>query len=138
MTDIADDLRRVPLFSGMTDAALTAVAELASPIEFADGDALTVEGADGDAFFLLLDGRVSVSRGGAPISELAAGDFIGEIALIDGRPRTATAVAVGPVQALVVQRADFQALMERFGAVRLGVLMALTDRIRADERMAIS
>ena len=57
----------------------------------------------------------------------------GEISLVDGRPRTATATAAGPVNALVIRRPEFLELMDRFGAVRLGVLMALTERVRSDE-----
>jgi CRP-like cAMP-binding protein len=58
----------------------------------------------------------------------------GRFSLIDGRPRTASAVAIGPVNALAIERPAFQELMDRFGAVRLGVLMSLSDRIRSDER----
>lgn len=133
MTAAIDDLRSVPLFQGMTARALSAVAELATQVDFADGSALTTEGEDGDAFYMLLDGVVRVSRAGTPVGDLGPGDFIGEISLIDGRPRTATAVAVGEVRTLVVRRAEFLDLMERFSAVRLGVMMSLTDRIRSDE-----
>lgn len=136
MIDTAPDLRRVPLFAGLTDTALTAIAELAEPIDFVDGEALTTEGADGDAFYLIVEGRVEVTRGDQALSTLGAGDFIGEIALVDGRPRTATATADGPVHGLVIRRDGFLALMDRFGAVRLGILMALTERVRADERAA--
>lgn len=128
-----EDLRVVPLFAGMTDRALEAVAALADEVEFADGASLTTEGEDGGAFYMLVAGTVRVSRAGTLVRVLEAGAFIGEISLIDGRPRTATVVAVGPVRALIVRRAGFLELMDRFSAVRLGVLMALTDRIRSDE-----
>ena len=133
MSAAVEDLRAVPLFQGMTDRALGAVAELATQIDIADGTALTTEGENGDAFYMILEGVVRVSRAGKPVGDLGPGDFIGEISLIDGRPRTATTVAVGGVRALVVQRTEFLDLMERFSAVRLGVVMALTERIRTDE-----
>lgn len=133
MTAAIDDLRRVPLFAGMTDRTLEAIAALATETEFADGEALTLEGDEGDAFYLLLDGRVDVTRGGVEVRMMERGDFIGEISLIDGGPRTATATAIGPVLALVIRRDAFLDLMDRFGAVRLGVMMALTERIRSDE-----
>jgi CRP/FNR family cyclic AMP-dependent transcriptional regulator len=134
MDDIVEQLKAVPLFQGMTESALEAVASLASEAEFTDGQTITREGDQGDSFFVLVAGQLRVSRNGSSIRELGPGDFLGEISLIDGRPRTATAVAVGPVRALVVQRPAFLDLMDRFGAVRLGVLMALTDRIRSDEQ----
>lgn len=133
MSAAVEDLRAVPLFQGMTDRALAAVAELATHIDIADSTAITTEGEDGDAFYMILEGVVRVTRAGTPVGDLGTGDFIGEISLVDGRPRTATTIAVGGVRALVVRRAEFLELMERFSAVRLGVVMALTERIRTDE-----
>jgi CRP/FNR family cyclic AMP-dependent transcriptional regulator len=137
MDAIVEQLKAVPLFQGMTDSALEAVAALAREVEFADGQTVTREGEEGDSFFVLVDGRLQVSRNGRTIRELGPGDFLGEISLIDGRPRSATTVATGPVKALVVQRPAFLELMDRFGAVRLGILMALTDRIRSDDRETV-
>lgn len=133
MTAAVTDLKRVPLFQGMTDRALEAIAGLAHEITFEDGDPITKEGDEGDAFFMLIDGRVEVTRGGASVGPLGPGDFIGEISLVDGRPRSATTMAVGHVRALEVCRPEFLELMERHPAVRHGILVALTDRIRSDE-----
>ena len=129
-----DHLKGVPLFQGMTEQSLEAVAGLANEIQFVDGQEVTVEGEPGDSFFVIVDGRLRVSRHGATVRDLGPGDFLGEISLIDGRPRSATTVAIGPVDALVIERPAFQELMEKFGAIRLGILMALSDRIRNDER----
>jgi CRP-like cAMP-binding protein len=131
-TTVTDDLKRVPLFGGMTERALDAIAMLATEHPVADGDAIVVEGEPGDAFYLVVEGTVDVTRRGEAIRRLGVGDFIGEIALVDGRARTATATAVGPVRTLVVRRDAFMELMDRHPAVRLGILMALTDRIRSD------
>jgi CRP/FNR family cyclic AMP-dependent transcriptional regulator len=133
MTATTTDLRMVPLFQGMTDRALEAIAALAHEVEVGGGEPLTREGEAGDAFYLLVDGQVDVTRGGSMVGRLGPGDFIGEISLIDGRPRTATATAVGPVRVLEVCRPEFLELMDRHPAVRLGILVALTDRIRSDE-----
>jgi CRP-like cAMP-binding protein len=77
-------------------------------------------------------GHLEISQGGRPIVQLGPGDFLGEISLVDGRPRTATATARGPVEVLCIRRPAFQELMDAHGAVRHGVLMALTERIRHD------
>ena len=53
---------------------------------------------------------------------------------MDGRPRTATVVAETEVRAIEIRREEFVRLMDRFGAVRLGIVMALTERVRSDER----
>jgi CRP/FNR family cyclic AMP-dependent transcriptional regulator len=135
---VVDHLKTVPLFEGMTEQALEAVAGLANEIRFEDGQTVTVEGEPGDSFYVLVDGQLRVSRQGKTIRDLGPGDFLGEISLIDGRPRSATTVALGPVDALVIERPAFQELMDRFGAVRLGILMALSDRIRSDERESMT
>ena len=128
----ADVLRGVPLFSGMTDRAIEAIAALTSETAFADGDAIVREGDAGETFIILLDGAASIERGGHAIGELGRGDFLGEISLVDGGPRTATVIARGDVSALVVQHADFKRLFEEFGAIRYDIVTALTRRIRRD------
>ena len=132
MGAIADHLRQVPLFEGLTDRVIEAVAAVARETRFDDDESLIREGEPGDGFFVIVDGRVRVSRGGEPVSELGPGDFLGEISLVDNRPRTASAVAAGPVGAIVVDRASFLKLVERVGSARLGILTTLTDRIRRD------
>ena len=133
MSAVVDHLANVPLFQGMTESARDAVAGLAQETHFDDGDDVTREGDEGDAFYVVVDGRLVVSRNGMTLRELGPGDFLGEISLVDGRPRTATVTATGPVKALVIRRPEFLELMDRYGAVRLGVLMALTERVRGDE-----
>ena len=137
MSAVVDHLANVPLFQGMTESARDAVAGLAQETHFAEGDAVTREGDEGDAFFVIVDGRLTVSRNGMTLRELEPGDFLGEISLVDGRPRTATVTASGPVKALVIRRPEFLELMDRYGAVRLGVLMALTERVRGDEEWTL-
>lgn len=138
MTAAVADLKRVPLFQGMTDRAVEAIAGLAREVEFEPDTPLVTEGEDGDAFYLLLDGQAEVTRGGAVLSRLGPGDFFGEISLVDGRPRTATVTATGPVRTLQVCRPEFLELMDRFSAVRLGILVGLTDRIRRDEGSSLA
>lgn len=132
MSDVIDHLRAVPLFSGMTEGALDSIAQLASEIRFGEGDSLMSEGDPGDAFFVIVDGRVRVHQGTNQIRELGPGDFLGEIALIDGRPRTASVSAASPVKALVVYREAFARLIDEHPPVRYGILTALTDRIRRE------
>jgi CRP/FNR family transcriptional regulator, cyclic AMP receptor protein len=137
MSEVIDHLSSVPLFRGLPESAMEAVAGLASETHFADGETVTREGDEGDAFFVVVDGRLEVSRNGMALRELGPGDFLGEIALIDGRPRTATVTASGAVKSLVIRRPEFLELMDRYGAVRLGVLMALTERVRSDEEWSL-
>jgi CRP/FNR family transcriptional regulator, cyclic AMP receptor protein len=73
-----------------------------------------------------------VLRGHRQLASLCAGDFFGEIALIDGRPRTATVVARDDLLLLRWSRNAFLRLVDEQPATRHGVLMALTERIRND------
>ena len=125
-------LRTVPLFSGMTDRAIGAVAELAEDVTYPAGHVLVAEGDSGDAFYILVDGSAAVSRSGAEVATLGPGATLGEISLVDGRPRTATVTCTTPVRAVVIERDGFERLMDGFPPVRLGVLMSLTERIRRD------
>ena len=130
MSAVIDHMRKVPLFRGMHTSALETVADRASETSFEDGETVTREGEPGETFYIVIEGRLRVSKHGTLVRELGPGDFLGEISLVDGRPRTATVTAVGPVQALVIRRADFLEMVEWDSAVRLGILIALTERIR--------
>jgi arsenate reductase (thioredoxin) len=125
-------LRQVPLFAGLTDRAMTAVASGADELRFDEGEALVREGEPGETFLILVTGRAAVTKDGAPIRTLDRGDFLGEIALLDGGNRTATVTASTPVEALCVRREVFLRLFDEVPAVRLGILDALTRRIRSD------
>jgi CRP-like cAMP-binding protein len=128
----ADLLRSVPLFTGMTDSAIQSVGGLAHEIGFAAGEDLVREGDEGDSFLVIVEGRARVVQNGDTLRDLGPGDYLGEIALIDGGPRTATVTALEPIRALVVERSDFSRLIDDFSAVRFHVLTALTQRIRRE------
>lgn len=130
MPSPSEILRRAPLFQGMTDRAIDAIAGLAEETDYPAGAVLVREGEPGDAFIILVDGRATVDHGGQPIRDLAAGDFLGEISLIDRGPRTATVTATAPIHALVVRCDGFDRLMDEFPSVRLQLLEALTQRLR--------
>ena len=127
----ADLLRLVPLFAGMSDRSFEAIAGVSSPIAFGAGEPIVRQGEPGDAFFIIVSGRARVDRNETTLRELGPGDFLGEIALVDGGTRTATVTALEPIEAVTVTREAFQDLFERLPVFRLEVLNALTQRIRA-------
>lgn len=130
--DLVDLLRRVSLFASMTDAAYAHVASLTESHAVATGDTITHEGGRGDAFYVIASGRAEVRRGGEQVASLGPGDFFGEIALIDGRPRTASVIASNDLILLRIERNAFLRIVDEQPATRHGVLMALTRRIRND------
>ena len=133
----AELLRSVPLFTGMTDAAIESIGDLAHEVKFEPDDELVRQGDEGDSFLIIIEGRARVVQNGETLRELGPGDYLGEIALIDGGPRSATVTATELVRALVVERSDFRRLIDDFSAVRFHVLTALTQRIRREAPSAV-
>jgi CRP-like cAMP-binding protein len=124
-------LRRVPLFAALGGRELEEVGRLADEVELPAGRVLTHEGRSADEFFVIVDGSVRIERGGVTVSQLGDGDFLGEIALIDGGPRTATATAERDGRFLVVGHREFHSLLEQFPTIQLAVLEAVARRVRA-------
>jgi CRP-like cAMP-binding protein len=123
-------LRKVPLFGGLGGRELEEVGRLADEVDLPDGRELTHEGRTANEFFIIVNGTVRIDRGGATIRHLRDGDFLGEIALVDGGPRTATATTEGPGRYLVVGHREFHSLLEGFPSIQLAVLQAVAQRVR--------
>jgi CRP/FNR family transcriptional regulator, cyclic AMP receptor protein len=130
-----EHLRRVPLFSGLGRHELEELGGLADEVDVADGRVLTREGETGHEFFVVLDGAVQVDVGGSVVANLGKGDFLGEIALVDGKPRSATTKAVGATRLLVIGHREFHQLMDDFPSVKTCVLEALAERVRRTEQL---
>jgi CRP-like cAMP-binding protein len=130
MTTNAEALRAIPLFSGMSDRSIEIVADIVREASFSAGASLVREGEPGETFMIIREGTATVDQGGRTLRELGVGDFLGEIALIDGGPRTASVTAVEPVQALVIDRSGFSRLMIEFPVIRFDLVSALTQRLR--------
>jgi len=125
-----EHLKRVPLFSRLSQRQLERLGQLTDEIEVGLDEVLAEQGRVGHEFFVVLDGHVSVLDGRNQIAQLHRGDFFGEIALLDGRPRTATVRADGITRLLVVGHREFNALMDEFPGVRQAVLAELAERLR--------
>jgi CRP-like cAMP-binding protein len=123
-------LRKVPLFAGLGGRELEEVGRLADEVDLPDGRELTHEGRTANEFFIIVNGTVRIDRGGATIRRLRDGDFLGEIALVDGGPRTATTTTEGPGRYLVVGHREFHSLLEGFPSIQLAVLQAMAQRVR--------
>jgi putative iron-dependent peroxidase len=125
-----DLLQGVPLFRSLDAAQLTRLAELATEVVASDGELITRQGERGDDFFIVTGGAVIVERDGQRMARLGPGDFLGEIALIDGRPRTATATADGDANLLVLDHVRFEALLDEFPGIARQIARTLAQRVR--------
>ncbi len=101
----------MPLFEGLPAKKLRVVSQLSTPIELPAGTALAQEGSTGREFFMLLDGEVDVIRAQRLVATRGPGSHLGEIALLERRPRTATLVAKTPVLVAVANRGEFDNLL---------------------------
>jgi CRP-like cAMP-binding protein len=105
-------LARVPLFAGLSKKEIRHVASLATAVNLAAGTELTHQGDHGREFLVVLEGTVDVMIDGETVATCGAGDFFGEIALLEGSKRVATVVATSRVLVEVISRADFRILLE--------------------------
>lgn len=128
-----EHLKTVPLFAHMGRRELERLGQLTDEIEVGLDRVLAEQGEIGHEFFFVLDGRLMVLDGHRPIATMGPGDFFGEIALLDGRPRTATVRAEGITRLLVIGHREFHALMDEFPSVRTAVLEAVAERLRRTE-----
>ncbi len=104
-------LERVPLFKGLSKKQLRLVASLATQLQEPAGAVLTKEGRQGQEFIIVLEGEVEVQQGDRVVATRGPGSYVGEIALVDNRPRTATVVAKTPVVIEVIGRREFRGLL---------------------------
>ena len=133
-------LRSVPLFASLTDAAATELRELLTIKNVAAGTQLFHKGDTGDAMYLIETGRVRISitdddQKEITLAELAQGDFFGEMSIIDGRQRSADTTVIEDARLAVLSRPNFLSFVLSNPDVALGMLGALSDRLRRTDEL---
>jgi CRP/FNR family cyclic AMP-dependent transcriptional regulator len=135
--DKLEVLRAVPLFADLEERSLQAVAVLAHEVSFKAGEVLMLEGEPGATFDVIVDGTVRVDRSDRTIRSMTAGGFVGEIALLDQRPRTATVTCVTDVRALEIRAHEFERLIDTLPAVHRRIHAAVERRSRGRDWEAV-
>lgn len=128
-------LRRSPLFRGLPAAVLDRMAGLAVQRSFRSGEIVFSQGDPGDALYAVVTGKIRISAGAADGREIflnimEPGDTFGEIALLDGGTRTASATAAVASELVSIRREHFVALLEREPPVALELLRLCGERLR--------
>ena len=126
-------LREVPLFDELSSHELQRVAHWADEIDVPAGTHLLDEGRFPHEFFVILQGTVDVQHDGESLASLGRGDFLGEIAILEGLRRTATVVASSPVRAAVMHERDFREMCEELPVVEQRVRSAIRARLRHED-----
>jgi CRP-like cAMP-binding protein len=132
-------LRGIWLFSTCDDDELARIAAVAEPREAEVGAALTTQGDEGTEFFVVVTGDASAAVDGAEVGTIGPGGFFGEMALIDGGERVATVTATTAMKLLVLNRHDFNEMLEfAMPQVAPKLLAVIGARMRAiDERTGV-
>ena len=128
--DVASKLANVSIFSGCSKLELTLIARAAKEVSHKQGVVIAREGERGIGLFLILEGRCDVSVGGRSKAKLGPGDFFGEVALLDGGPRTATVTAITPVKLVGITGWVFRGLLMEHPSIALKTLESVAGRLR--------
>lgn len=130
MSAPVDLLQRVPLFQGLGRDELEMLSRSFKERTFPAGRTVTQEGAGGVGFFVIEDGTATVSIGGEERRQLGAGDYFGELALIDDSPRSATIVADSDLRCWGLTAWEFRPLVEQNASIAWSMLQTMAQRLR--------
>jgi CRP/FNR family cyclic AMP-dependent transcriptional regulator len=128
-------LKRSPLFRGLSDDEFDRVVALSAQRTYRNEEVVFSQGERGDSLYAIVTGRIRISTGTADGKErflniMEAGETFGEIALLDGGPRTGTATAIAPSELVSIRREPLFALLEREPRLALELLRLCGERLR--------
>jgi CRP-like cAMP-binding protein len=126
-------LKNVSLFSACTNRELAQIASLVDEVEVDKGAVLTKEGGPGREFFAIIDGEAKVTLRGKKLATLGAGQFFGEMSLLDQGPRAATVTATNEMRLYVLDARSFSTLLDKHPAVARKILRGMAQRLREIE-----
>lgn len=126
-------LASVPLTAGLEARTRRRLAEIGKRRSYQAEEVIVREGSTGTALYIILSGTARVEREGGTIGQLSAGDFFGELALIEEHPRSATVVAATPTECLLFPAWEFTALLNEHPEVAVPIMRALIARIHRRE-----
>ena len=128
-------LKLVPLFNGLSDRQLKKIGNRFIPRDYGDGEYIVTQGKGAAGMFILISGAAeaiveSVDGDKTVVNTFGETDFFGEIALLDGGPRTASVVATKNTECLVLSREDFLAILKNDADMGVVVSVELAKRLR--------
>ncbi|GAC1318737.1 MAG: hypothetical protein NVSMB12_17680 [Acidimicrobiales bacterium] len=126
-------LATVDLFEGLPAKVLHEIREAGKELTFPAGEEVAAQGRQGGRMFVILEGEVEVMVGGQVRPLLRAGDYFGEISLIDGEPRSASVRTLTPIRTWTLASFNFRPLLRAHPSVSEKVMLLLCRRLRAAE-----
>jgi hypothetical protein len=139
-TEIALQLKSLPMFDGLTTRQLMDLARVVSEVTHPAGKTIIEEGGLNESMFLLVEGRVEVRKQGRSVAQLGPNEFFGEMSLLERAPPAATVVTLEESRLLCLQRTDLFRLMEEFPTIPIIMCQTLSRRMREllEERSTVS
>jgi CRP/FNR family cyclic AMP-dependent transcriptional regulator len=138
-TEYLEHLATIPLFSSCNRRELGKIAKATDELTVGAGKVLTEEGSVGREAFVIVSGEVAVEIGGVEVARLGPGDHFGELALLDGGPRTATVTAATDVDLLVISQRSFFSLLDDVPGLARKILTSMATVIRGlDARLPMA
>jgi CRP-like cAMP-binding protein len=128
--ELTELLANVGLFSRCTDRQRRTVARHTTTAEFPAGVELIKQGEAGDALFIILEGKAIVLQDGVEVNRVGAGAYFGELAILDGEPRSATVVAETDVVVAAIGIRMFRTLLREFSDLAEQLLIGLAGELR--------
>ena len=131
-------LKKTPIFAKTSESSLKTMLKAAIEKTVQTGAKLVEKGEAGAGFYLILEGKAEVIANGEKLAEFGAGDFFGELAVIDGEPRTADVVALTDTTCIVVSQWAMRSIISTHAEIALSMLEELARRLRATDEARTS
>ena len=138
LTDISSALGSVSLFSAFSKRQLRMIAESGREYKYKTGFRLVETGTTGDRFYLILDGKIEIRKGGRVLAVMSKGQFFGELSLIDEKPWAADVIAVQDTHCLTLSKRVFSTLTRRHPELVQLILKEVVRRLRVAEGHLVS
>ena len=132
--DVAAMLGKAPIFSGLTERQLRSLAKTTKVVAYPANARIVKQGEPGIGLYILLSGQAEVRQGNRALARLGAGQFFGEMTLLDEQPRSADVVALQPSECAVLSRWEFGGFAKGEPDVLQGVLRETARRLRETNR----
>ena len=127
-------LHEIPIFSELSKKELRSVEQLMTQVTVKEGATLTKQGEPGREFMIITAGTARVDIDASTVAHLGPGDFLGELAVISGTPRTATVSATSEMTVEVLNRREFMSLLDQSAALGRKILVGAVKRLQMNER----
>jgi CRP/FNR family transcriptional regulator, cyclic AMP receptor protein len=133
-TKLSGMLAAVPMFERLSKRQLKAIANASELVEYVAGQPIVREGEPGDSFYVVLHGQAKVSANGRTVHRAMPGDHFGEIALLDGGPRSATVTSETPMTLVRLSRKAFFGRLDRDPEMAIALMGTMARMIRRVDR----